>query len=81
MKEERTEVCKEIFDDTRKQDLKELLQSKSMLGLKNYLWNEWRENNSPKYYNYFEEWYLGLTCNQIDYFIAYMNCKKSPLTL
>lgn len=81
MEEERTEVRKETTENARKQNLKELLQSKGMLGLKNYLWNEWRNNNSSKYYNYFEEWYLGLTCNQIDYFIAYMMGKKSPLTL
>jgi hypothetical protein len=36
--------------------------------LKTYLMQEWLKNNSPKYYNYFDEWYCNLTDNQKLYF-------------
>jgi len=33
-----------------------------------YLKNEWRENNLPKYQRYFEEWVSNLTETQIYYY-------------
>lgn len=52
-----------------------------MKELKSYLWTQWSTCNHPKYYRYFELWFNNLTNVQLDYFIAYMNGKKSPLTL
>ncbi len=46
--------------------------------LKDYLWNEFRYNVHPKYYKYFEEWFSNLTENQILYYTAYSQSKKSP---
>lgn len=33
-----------------------------------YLKNEWRENNLPKYQRYFEDWAKNLTETQIYYY-------------
>lgn len=46
--------------------------------VKQYLWNEFKFNNLPKYYKYFEEWVENLTQNQILYYVAYSKTKKSP---
>lgn len=52
-----------------------------MNDLKGYLWYEWTHSTLPKYYKYFEEWFNNLTDNQILYFTAYCNGKKSPYIL
>ena len=36
--------------------------------LKQYLWNEFKFNNLPKYYKYFDEWISNLTDVQIQYY-------------
>ena len=36
--------------------------------LKEFLWNEWRLNNLPKYYSLFDEWLENLTGVQIYYY-------------
>ena len=46
--------------------------------LKEYLWNEFKFNNSPKYYKYFEDWYKNLTDNQRIFYMAYMKGLKTP---
>jgi len=46
--------------------------------LKDYLYTEWKYNVAPKYLHYFEEWFLNLTKEQIFYYTAFMNKKKSP---
>ena len=33
-----------------------------------YLKNEWKLNNSPKYLKYFDDWVVNLTDNQIYYY-------------
>lgn len=46
--------------------------------VKQYLWTEFKFNNLPKYYKYFDTWIENLTENQILYYIAYSKGKKSP---
>jgi len=46
--------------------------------LKEYLWNEFKFNVHKKYYKYFDEWYNNIIDNQILYYTAYMNGKKTP---
>lgn len=48
-----------------------------MKQLKSYLWQQWAENNMPKYYKYFEAWFSNLTENQIEYFKAYAKGLKT----
>lgn len=36
--------------------------------LKEFLWNEWRINNLPKYYSLFDEWLENITGIQIYYY-------------
>jgi hypothetical protein len=47
--------------------------------LKEYLWNEWRYNNAPKFLKYFEEWFENLTDLQILQYTAYMEGDKTIL--
>ena len=49
--------------------------------MKEYLYNEWRMNNHPRYLHLFEEWYKNLTDNQKLYYRAYAEGKKSPFCL
>lgn len=35
--------------------------------LRNYIWNDFKRNNAPKYYKYFNEWANALTPIQIWY--------------
>lgn len=49
--------------------------------LKSYLWQEFAQNNLPKYYKYFEQWVSNLTNNQIAYFAAYMLERKTIINL
>ena len=46
--------------------------------LRQYLWTEFKFNNLPKYYKYFDTWIENLTENQILYYNAYSKGKKSP---
>ena len=46
--------------------------------VKQYLWNEFKFNNLPKYYKYFDTWIENLTENKILYYNAYRKGKKSP---
>ena len=46
--------------------------------VKQYLWTEFKFNNHPKYYKYFDTWIENLTENQILYYNAYSKGKKSP---
>lgn len=46
--------------------------------VKQYLWTEFKFNNLPKYYKYFDTWIKNLTENQILYYNAYSKGKKSP---
>ena len=46
--------------------------------VKQYLWAEFKFNNLPKYYKYFDTWIENLTENQILYYVAYSKGKKSP---
>ena len=46
--------------------------------VKQYLWAEFKFNNLPKYYKYFDTWIENLTENQILYYNAYSKGKKSP---
>lgn len=46
--------------------------------VKQYLWTEFKFNNLPKYYKYFDNWLENLTENQILYYTAYSKGKKSP---
>lgn len=46
--------------------------------LKMYLWNEFKINNLPKFYQYFEIWIENLTESQIRYYLAYSEGKKTP---
>lgn len=52
-----------------------------MKRLKEYLWNEWRHSNAPKFYKYFEEWFINLTDEQILWYAAYMKGDKTILDL
>lgn len=36
--------------------------------VKEYLWKEFRYNNVPKYYKYFDEWLENLTDDQIIFY-------------
>lgn len=45
--------------------------------LKTYLWNEFKFNNLPKYYKYFDEWINNLTENQKQFYNAYSKNKKT----
>lgn len=42
-----------------------------MKELKEYLQNEWRRCNHARYQKYFEEWYINLTPQQIEFYTAY----------
>ena len=46
--------------------------------LKMYLWNEFKINNLPKFYQYFEIWIENLTESQLRYYLAYSEGKKTP---
>ena len=46
--------------------------------LKEYLWNEFKLNNIPKYYKYFDEWFNNLTYTQLLYYNCYSKNLKSP---
>ena len=46
--------------------------------IKEYLWGEFKFNNMPKYYHYFDEWFNNLTENQLLYYNAYSNGFKTP---
>lgn len=46
--------------------------------LKDYLWDEFKRSNHPKYYKYFEVWFSNLTENQILYYTAYSKQLKTP---
>ena len=46
--------------------------------VKQYLWTEFKFNNLPKYYKYFDTWIENLTENQILYYNAYSKGTKSP---
>ena len=39
--------------------------------VKQYLWTEFKFNNLPKYYKYFDTWIENLTENQILYYIKW----------
>ena len=45
--------------------------------LKQYLWEEFRRNNIPKFYKYFNEWIENLTESQIMFYGAYAEGKKT----
>lgn len=45
--------------------------------LKEYLWKEWRMNNHPKYYIYFEEWFENLTDSQKIWYKVYSKGLKT----
>ena len=45
--------------------------------VKQYLWTEFKINNLPKYYKYFDTWIENLTENQILYYNAIVKVKKS----
>ena len=45
--------------------------------VKKYLWEEFRRNNIPKYYKYFNEWIENLTDEQITFYSAYAEGKKT----
>ena len=46
--------------------------------VKQYLWKEFRCNNIPKYHKYFDEWLENLTDDQIKFYTAYSEGKKTP---
>ena len=46
--------------------------------VKQYLWEEFRRNNIPKYHKYFDEWIKNLTDKQIIFYKAYAKGKKTP---
>ncbi len=46
--------------------------------LKNYLEKEFNRTVHKKYRHLFEQWFSKLTDNQIMYYTAYMQGKKSP---
>lgn len=45
--------------------------------VKKYLWEEFRRNSLPKYYKYFDEWIENLTDEQILFYTAYSEGKKT----
>lgn len=45
--------------------------------IKEWLWNEWKNCNSFKYYHYFDLWYNNLTEIQLQFFAAYSNGRKT----
>ena len=45
--------------------------------VKQYLWNEFKLNNNPKYYRYFEEWFNNLTEAQLLFYKAYSKGDKT----
>ena len=45
--------------------------------VKKYLWEEFRRNNIPKFYKYFDEWVENLTEDQILFYGAYSEGKKT----
>ena len=45
--------------------------------VKQYLWEEFRRNNIPKFYKYFDEWIENLTDEQISFYTAYSEWKKT----
>lgn len=45
--------------------------------VKQYLWEEFRRNNIPKFYKYFDEWIENLTEAQIVFYSAYAEGKKT----
>ena len=47
--------------------------------VKQYLWTEFKFNNHPKYYKYFDTWIENLTENQILYYNAYSKGKKKSI--
>lgn len=49
--------------------------------VKKYLWEEFRRNSLPKYYKYFDEWIKNLTDEQILFYTAYSEGKKTIDTL
>ena len=46
--------------------------------LKEYLWEQWKFCNHPKYYQYFDEWYSNITDIQKMYFKCWSEGKKTP---
>ena len=47
--------------------------TKMMMTLNEYLDNQWKICNHPKYYKYFKEWVENITDTQIYYFKKEMN--------
>ena len=45
--------------------------------VKQYLWEEFKRNNIPKFYKYFDEWIESLTEAQIVFYSAYAEGKKT----
>ena len=45
--------------------------------VKQYLWEEFRRNNIPKFYKYFDEWIENLTDEQIRFYTAYSEGNKT----
>ena len=45
--------------------------------VKQYLWEEFSRNNIPKFYKYFDEWIENLTDEQITFYTAYSEGKKT----
>lgn len=46
--------------------------------MEEYLRQEWRFNNNPRYQHLFDEWFKNITDNQKMYFKAYSEGKKTP---
>ena len=51
---------------------------KHMDKIKEYLQEQWKFCNHPKYYKYFEEWYANITGTQMMYFKCWSEGNKSP---
>ena len=47
--------------------------------VKQHLWTEFKFNNHPKYYKYFDTWIENLTENQILYYNVYSKGKKKSI--
>lgn len=47
--------------------------------MKEYLWEQWKRCNNPKYYKYFEDWYKNITENQKIFFDCWSKGLKTPL--
>lgn len=45
--------------------------------VKQYLWEEFRRNNIPKFYKYFDEWVENLTDEQVRFYTAYSEGNKT----